>query len=483
MSFDSGTFWVLFGLSWILWWRLPFSWAKTAALGSSLVFYAWWSPYYLPLIVISAVVDYVAGGRIHASQDQGARTRWLLVSLCTNLGLLGYFKYGHFALENLDAIAGALGVEGVNTAIPWVVPVGISFYTFQTLSYSIDIYRGRLAPAGSFRDFFLFVAFFPQLVAGPIVRAQELLPQFRRRQWPSPWRIQNGLYLIVWGLFTKIVVADNLAPEIDRIFAMIPSGQATPAHVWLSLVYLGCMVFADFAGYSCLAIGLACLLGMRFPRNFLYPYISRGPQELWVRWHMTLSSWLRDYVYMPLWGKKRGEGRQYTAMLTTMVLAGVWHGAAWTFVMFGLYHGIGVVVNRFWVNKFSGGRRARGWPFDRPRGAAAISKRVGIILLMNVFMQSNWVFFRAPDVASVFEVWRIAYVVPFQQGMGWEVFTEARHLVLVLPIVLMHVTQLLREWFAWRERPWHRVLAASVMIVALVVVRRTDTADFFYFQF
>ncbi|MGB0330903.1 MAG: MBOAT family O-acyltransferase, partial [Planctomycetota bacterium] len=293
----------------------------------------------------------------------------------------------------------------------------------------------------------------------------------------------NGLYLIVWGLFTKIVVADNLAPEIDRIFAMIPSGQATPAHVWLSLIYLGCMVFADFAGYSCLAIGLACLLGMRFPRNFLYPYISRGPQELWVRWHMTLSSWLRDYVYMPLWGKKGGGGRQYTAMLTTMVLAGVWHGAAWTFVMFGLYHGIGVVVNRFWVNTFNGGRRTRGWPFDRPKGPAAMTKRIGIILLMNVFMQSNWVFFRAPDVASVFEVWRIAYVVPFQRGMGWEVFAEARHLVLVLPIVLMHVTQLLREWFAWRERPWHRVLAAAVMIVSLVVVRRTDTADFFYFQF
>ncbi|MDA8592885.1 MBOAT family protein [Planctomycetota bacterium] len=483
MSFDSGTFWVLFGLSWLLWWRLPFSWAKTAALAASLIFYAWWSPYYLPLIIISAVVDYAAGGRIHAARSDGARTRWLLVSLCTNLGLLGYFKYGHFALENLDSIAGALGVEGVNTAIPWVVPVGISFYTFQTLSYSIDIYRGRLAPAKSFRDFFLFVAFFPQLVAGPIVRAQELLPQFRRRQWPSPWRIQNGLYLIVWGLFTKIVVADNLAPEIDRIFAMIPSGQATPAHVWLSLIYLGCMVFADFAGYSCLAIGLACLLGMRFPRNFLYPYISRGPQELWVRWHMTLSSWLRDYVYMPLWGKKGGGGRQYTAMLTTMVLAGVWHGAAWTFVMFGLYHGIGVVVNRFWVNTFNGGRRARGWPFDRPKGPAAITKRIGIILLMNVFMQSNWVFFRAPDVASVFEVWRIAYIVPFQKGMGWEVFAEARHLVLVLPIVLMHVTQLLREWFAWRERPWHRVLAAAVMIVALVVVRRTDTADFFYFQF
>lgn len=329
-------------------------------LACSYWFYAAWDWRFLSLIVGSTLVDYMVGRRLAVATEPVARKRWLLVSLVANLGLLGTFKYLDFFVAQGVTLSQALGLEVSESTLGIILPVGISFYTFQTLSYSIDIYRGRLAPAKSFRDFFLFVAFFPQLVAGPIVRAQELLPQFQRRHWPSPWRIQNGLYLIVWGLFTKIVVADNLAPEIDRIFAMIPSGQATPAHVWLSLVYLGCMVFADFAGYSCLAIGLACLLGMRFPRNFLYPYISRGPQELWVRWHMTLSSWLRDYVYLPLWAKKGGGGRQYTAMLTTMVLAGVWHGAAWTFVMFGLYHGIGVVVNRWWVNTFNGGRRARG---------------------------------------------------------------------------------------------------------------------------
>ena len=483
MSFDSGTFWVLFGISWLLWWKLPFSWAKTTALCASLIFYAWWSPFYLPLILISATVDYWAGGRIHASSNPAARKRWLLLSLATNLGLLGYFKYGHFALENLDAIASAIGMEGVNSAVPWVIPVGISFYTFQTLSYTIDIYRGRLAPADSFRDFFLFVAFFPQLVAGPIVRAQELLPQFVRRSAPSPWRVQNGLYLIVWGLFTKIVVADNLAPEIDRIFALFPSGQATPAHMWLGLIYLGVLVFADFAGYSALAIGLACLLGMRFPRNFLYPYIARGPQEFWLRWHITLSSWLRDYVYIPLGGSKRGEGRQYFAMMVTMVAAGVWHGAAWPFFMFGVYHGLGVVVNRFWNLRFAGGRHPRGWPFDRPKGAAMLTGRLGKIFLLNLFIHTNWVFFRAPDIPTVFEYWHLAYIGPFQQGMGWEVFGEARHLLLVLPVVLMHSTQAIREWYGWRERPWHRVLAAAFMIVAIIVVRRSDTADFFYFQF
>ena len=482
MSFDSGTFWVLFGLSWILWWRLPFSWAKTTALCASLIFYAWWSPFYLPLIVISAVVDYWAGGRIHASENPAARTRWLLLSLFTNLGLLGYFKYGHFALENLDAIAASMGIEGVNSAVPWVVPVGISFYTFQTLSYSIDIYRRRLAPSKSFWDFFLFVSFFPQLVAGPIVRAQELLPQLVRRQRPSRWRVQHGLYLIVWGLFTKVVIADNLAPEIARIFALVPSGQCTPAQMWLGLIYLGARVFADFAGYSALAIGLASLLGLRFPKNFHYPYMARGPQEFWLRWHITLGSWLRDYLYIPLGGSRKGEVRTQIALMTTMVAAGVWHGAAWPYFAFGVYHGLGVCANRLFNVWRNNGRHPRGWPFDRPTTASIYAGRIAKIALLNLYIHSNWVFFMARDMGDILEYWRIAYVVPFQEGFGAGL-ADARHLWLVLPVVLMHFSHAIREWIGWRERPWHRVIAAALMIALIVVVRRSDTADFFYFQF
>jgi alginate O-acetyltransferase complex protein AlgI len=216
LSFDTVTFAVFFALAFAAWRWLPFGAAKSVVLIGSLVFYAWWSVWYLPLILLSAFIDFAVGARIHAAVGERAKRRWLCVSLVTNLGLLATFKYASFFLENVSALLTWLGLGGLaasfSSTVPWVVPVGISFYTFQTLSYSLDIYRGRLAPATSFRDFGLFVAFFPQLVAGPIVRAQELLPQLERRQAPTPWRVQHGLYMVLWGLFAKMVVADNLGP-------------------------------------------------------------------------------------------------------------------------------------------------------------------------------------------------------------------------------------------------------------------------------
>jgi alginate O-acetyltransferase complex protein AlgI len=487
LSFDTVTFALFFALAFAAWRWLPFSAAKSVMLIGSLVFYAWWSIWYLPLIVVSAYVDYAVGARIHVAATERAKRRWLYISLCTNLGLLATFKYATFFLENVSAWLSRLGLgelaASFSSTVPWVVPVGISFYTFQTLSYSLDIYRGRLAPATSFRDFGLFVAFFPQLVAGPIVRAQELLPQFERRQTPTPWRVQHGLYMVLWGLFAKMVIADNLGPEVDRIFKAGAAGTIPPATMWLGLVYSGCQVFADFGGYSAIAIGLASLMGLRFPANFVYPYLARSPSEFWVRWHITLSTWIRDYIYLPLGGNRKGEARAYVNSVITMTLAGLWHGAAWTYVLWGFYHGIGVAVERL-ARRITGARRDRRWPREAPRGVSSFLWRVGGILLCNVFIHTSWTFFRAPDLAATGRMLRLLYVAPFEQGLGLaQAFNQPRYLLVVLPVFLMHFVRALREWTGWKERPMHRVVAAAVMLLLLLVVRRGDVQDFVYFQF
>ncbi|MEZ6018068.1 MAG: MBOAT family O-acyltransferase [Planctomycetota bacterium] len=487
MSFDTVTFALFFALAFAVWRFAPFGAAKGVALVGSLVFYAWWSVWYLPLILASAGIDYYVGARIHRAAGQAAKRRWLFVSLATNLGLLGTFKYATFFLENTSALLARLGFgelsASFSSTVPWVVPVGISFYTFQTLSYSLDIYRGRLAPAASFRDFALFVAFFPQLVAGPIVRAQELLPQLERRQRPSPWRVQHGLYLVLWGLFAKMVVADNLAPEVERIFRLGAAGAIPPATMWLGLVYSGCQVFADFAGYSAIAIGLASLMGLRFPANFVYPYLSRSPSEFWVRWHVTLSTWIRDYIYLPLGGNRKGEARAYLNSLITMTLAGLWHGAAWTYVLWGAYHGVGVAVERF-ARRVTRAKRDRRWPREAPSGAASLAWRIAGIVLCNVFIHTSWTFFRAPDLAATGRMLRLLYIAPFEQGLGLaEAFAQPRYLLVALPVFLMHLARALREWTGWSERPWHRAVAAAAMLLLLLVVRRGDVQDFVYFQF
>jgi len=487
LSFDTVTFAVFFALAFAAWRGLPFGAAKGVVLALSLGFYAWWSPWYLPLILVSAAVDYAAGARIHAARSAAARRRWLLVSLASNLGLLATFKYTGFILESLSALLARLGAPelaaSTSATVPWVVPVGISFYTFQTLSYSLDIYRGQLAPARTFRDFALFVAFFPQLVAGPIVRAQELLPQFERRQAPTPWRVQHGLYLVLFGLFAKMVIADNLGPEVERIFKAGAAGTIAPATMWLGLVYSGCQVFADFGGYSAIAIGLASLFGLRFPVNFVYPFLARSPSEFWIRWHVTLSTWIRDYIYLPLGGNRRGEGRAYLNSVITMTLAGLWHGAAWTYVLWGTYHGVGVVSERF-ARKLSGARRDPRWPREAPRGARAFAWRIAGILLCNVFIHTSWTFFRAPDLAATGRLLRLLYIAPFEQGLGLvEAFRAPRFLLLAAPIFLMHGVRLVREWYGWRERAWHRAVAAACMLLLLLTVRRGDVQDFVYFQF
>ncbi len=344
--FDSLTFGVFFGLVVLLHRILPSSTAKKVnLLAVSYLFYAFWYPPLILLLWVSTFTDwFVARGIARAATARQRRIR-LGLSLAVNLGLLGWFKYGVFLIENSLALAGFAGLEIPAAAPSIVLPVGISFYTFQTLSYSIDVYRKRIEPARSFLDYALFVSFFPQLVAGPIVRAENLLPQFTGMRRASSRDVWWGAHLILLGLFQKSVLADGLlAPAVDAVY--LSPELATTRDAWTAMLAFSSQIFFDFAGYSTCAIGLASVLGVRLPVNFRCPYGAVGFADLWQRWHITLTAWMRDYVYVPLGGNRGGHWRTHANTLATFLVTGLWHGAAWHFLTWGAMHGLFLVSER-----------------------------------------------------------------------------------------------------------------------------------------
>ncbi|MED5393215.1 MAG: MBOAT family O-acyltransferase [Actinomycetota bacterium] len=365
----------------------PTAW-KASMLAASYVFYGWWDWRFLSLIWLSTLVDFVAGRGIHATNDTRHRRLWLSCSLGTNLGMLGFFKYAGFFVDSFVDLLASFGVAASTGTLGIILPVGISFYTFQTMSYSIDIYRRVLEPTDRLLDFALFVGFFPQLVAGPIVRARDFLVQLGTDD-RAP--IDTGLAtkLILGGLFKKMVLADVLGAElVDGVFAN--PGGATGLEVLLAVYGYAFQIYGDFSGYSDIAIGIALLLGFRFPMNFDQPYRALSLQDFWRRWHISLSSWLRDYLYIGLGGNRRGRGRTARNILMTMLLGGLWHGAGWTFVLWGAIHGIGLVVERA-IPGLVGGKPTP-------------VRRMARTLVTFHLVCAGWVFFRAVDVSRAIEV-------------------------------------------------------------------------------
>lgn len=381
MQFDSLTFLVFFVLMLALYALLRGNRAKkNLLLAGSYLFYMAWSPPFVLLLMATTAVDWYVARRIAASDNTGVRRCWLLASLVSNLGVLGYFKYGSFLVDNTQTLLGAAGVAWQPPAWDIVLPIGISFYTFQSLSYTMDVWRGRIRADCSLRDFALFVTFFPQLVAGPIVRAAQFLPQLQRERFiRSDW-LARGLTLIVFGLFAKVVLADALlAPIADRGFDQTQAGMLD---AWLGLFAFSGQIFFDFSAYSACAIGAAMCLGYTLPANFLSPYAAGGFSDFWRRWHISLSRWLRDYLYVSLGGNRNGTLRMYRNLLITMLLGGLWHGAAWGFVIWGALHGLYLVVERLSVRFISGAHTF--W--------SSIAGQLVTFLLVTL----AWIFFRAP---------------------------------------------------------------------------------------
>lgn len=387
MLFNSLSFVVFLVIVLALYYSTILSWngKKRMLLFSSYLFYGLWNPPLIILLWISTLVDWIASNKLSKENNPKIRILWLLLSLFVNLGFLGFFKYGNFLLENFTAMVNALDIYYHPQKLDILLPMGISFYTFQTMSYTIDIYKRETKPAKTFLDFALYVTFFPQLVAGPIVRAKDLITQFYEPKKATINQFIWGLFLLTLGLFQKVVMADTLlATTSDTVFNT--GNLLNGWDAWAGTLAFSGQIFFDFAGYSTCAIGIALMLGIILPDNFKYPYAALGFSDLWRRWHITLSSWLRDYLYIPLGGNRHGVARMYVALMLTMLLGGLWHGAAWTFVVWGGLHGTYLILERL---------QRKYLPFQ-------ITAKNGIFLALLTYTCVNitWVFFRAKDFSS-----------------------------------------------------------------------------------
>lgn len=442
---------------------VPKGWRHGFLALCSFVFYGWWDYRYLGLLLLAITIDYVAGGRIAATADPAKKKRWLLLSICGDMGMLGFFKYYDLGAGTVNALMQGIGGGAGIPLLHLVLPVGISFYTFQSMSYSIDIYRGNARPAKSFIDFACYVSLFPQLVAGPIVRYHELDSQLRQRS--HSWaKAGAGITLFVLGLSKKVLLADAVAPLADWGFSQVTIGLAG---AWSSLVAYALQIYFDFSGYSDMAVGLGLMLGFQFPQNFHSPYKSASITEFWQRWHISLSAWLRDYLYVPLGGNRKGPLRTYVNLFLTMLLGGLWHGASWTFMLWGAYHGTLLALERM------NNRRSFGWRLPR-------MLQVGLTFILVLF---GWLLFRAPTL-EVFA--RMAQGLAGVNGWGGAYpFADAGVLNWVVMAFCLVLVFAAKNTWEIRWQPSRRLaLGLAILFVICVAVFLVNTSSpFLYFQF
>ena len=404
MLFNSLTFVVFYAVVFALYWliraRAP---QNVLLLAASWIFYGAWSWKFLLLLIASTVLDYACGLLIESASTPRRKRAWLVLSVAGNLTFLATFKYLGFFVTEFAALLERLGLNASMPVLEIVLPVGISFYTFQTIGYVVDVYRGKVPAARNILDYALYVAFFPQLVAGPIERAGHMLPQFRTpRVWSTP-AFESGLQLAVWGLFKKIVIADNLAPYVDAVYA--DPGAYSGAALGTATIFFAFQIYCDFSGYTDTARGVARMLGFELVKNFDFPYISKTPVEFWQRWHISLSRWFQDYLYFPLamrYMRRGGWASKYKAHIVAMALIGVWHGANWTFLVFGLYWGALIASYLAIVERASRGasRGSKEW------FAAALPglRDIGSIAAMFALICVGWVLFRAESIGDAWYV-------------------------------------------------------------------------------
>jgi len=349
MLFNSYIFFIFLAVVLPIYYLLPKNLKKIHLVLASYLFYGYWDWRFCLLLAFSTVLDYFVGLIIFETKDEKKRKFFFTLSICINLAFLGFFKYFNFFIDSFKDLAGGFGQNLDFLHLNVVLPIGISFYTFQSMSYAIDIYRRKLNPTRSFVDYSLFVCFFPQLVAGPIQRATDLLPQIIDLKKPTRLQIEQGIVLIITGLFKKVMIGDTTGRIVDQIFGnqtLYSSGE-----LLMALVLFSIQIYADFSGYSSIARGTSKLLGVELIKNFNQPYLSANITEFWRRWHISLSTWLRDYLYISLGGNRKGNVRTYVNLFITMLLGGLWHGANWTFLVWGALHGIYLAIHKSMTEK------------------------------------------------------------------------------------------------------------------------------------
>lgn len=449
---------------------------------ASYFFYAQFSVRFLPLVFASSTIDWLLGNAIARAANPRTRKRWLAVTVVTNLGVLAIFKYLGFGIETARAALAALGFHPPEIALHVVLPIGISFFTFESMSYVIDVYRHDIEPHPSYLEYLTFVAFFPHLVAGPIVRPRDLLPQLAA---PARWNEEaalDALFLIAVGLVKKIAIGDYLAVNlVDRVFDAPASFSALECYA--AVLGYAVQIYCDFSGYTDIAIGSAALLGIRFPRNFFAPYKATSIQDFWRRWHISLSTWLRDYLYVPLGGNRKGPIRTYVNLLLTMLLGGLWHGANWTFVVWGALHGVGLAATRAFQRLREGSEKPGALAPDEQRrtGGRRFLSFLSAFLTFH-FVCFAWVFFRA-------DTFRGARAL-----LGSLATLTTFHPNLPRPVVLVLAVGLLSHWVPERWYDAARIgfarlpapaLGVALFLVALLVreMESAEVVPFVYFQF
>lgn len=448
-----------------LWW----------CLAGSYFFYGWWDWRFLGLILFSTLVDFSIGGRLARTENLLERKRLLWLSIGVNLGVLAFFKYFNFFADSLQEAVALFDWQLSWHNLHIILPVGISFYTFQSMSYTIDIYRRELEPEPDLLRFATYIAFFPQLVAGPIVRARTLLPQLRIDQAFRWDNFYAGSAQVLWGFFKKVAIADTLALFVDQCFEY--PGHYGSLHLLIGVFFYAFQIYCDFSGYSDIAIGLARILGFYFPANFRTPYFSRNFSEFWTRWHITLSSWLRDYLYIPLGGNRQGQWKTLRNLMITMLLGGLWHGAGWTFVFWGFLHGLYLVLQR----GLQGVGRTLGLVLLRT------NKLIGALKMITVFMLTclAWIFFRSSSFeVALTMIGRIASLEGFTPEKVINKFVVAQGGLLIGTLLLIEVLNL-RWHFKLRlvEQPVLRAITFATLLWMIALFGTFGASAFIYFQF
>lgn len=443
----------------------PMRWRSALILLFSYLFYAWWRLDFLALLVGASVISYAFALAIDASKNETHRYRLLCVAVGLNLAALAYFKYANFGVDSFNALLVATGGKPFAWA-PVVLPIGLSFYLFHAISYLVDIYRREAPPARNLIDFSAFIALFPHLVAGPVLRYHLLAKQFAQREhsWAN---FARGSQLFMLGFCKKVLIADSVMPLADACFGTASAGSFAPSFLdaWLGTLAYALQLFFDFSGYTDMAIGLALMIGFVFPENFNDPYLSASITEFWKRWHMSLSNWLREYLYIALGGNRHGRARTYLNLFLTMLLGGLWHGANWTFVLWGAWHGAWLALERYLGERFG--------PSHLPH-AVRVAKTLLLVLI-------GWVIFRAANIGEAFSM--LAGMAGMH-GWGWQdavlwQITPERIGVLVLGWVLVFAAPLLKR----HAREWMRYLLLPLFLWALATLSAQSYSPFLYFQF
>ncbi len=478
MLFNSFEYFLFLPAVVLLYFLLPFKWRNPFLLIASYYFYMSWKWEFGFLMLFTSAVNYAAGLKINASKDRRTQHLWLTLAVIASLGVLIYFKYANFFIAEASALLRILGANVRESYLKVILPVGISFFTFQALSYSIDVFKGKMHVERNFISFTLFVSFFPQLVAGPIERATNLLDQFKKEQHFSSDRLLEGSKLIIWGLFKKVVIADRLAAYVEQIYASPEVfGGST---LFLATFFFAFQIYCDFSGYSDIAIGSAHILGFRLMQNFNLPYLAKSVRDFWHRWHISLSTWFADYVYKPLGGNRVSTGRWMFNIMSVYLVSGLWHGANWTFIIWGGIFGV------LYILEFLGDKLLKGGGLDK---AFYKSKWIHPFRVAVIFMAVlvSWVFFRADNtgdawyiITHMFTGWdRLPY-------LGSSAFETVLGFVLILLLYAIQILQyrgVVSIYMSPAAIPRSLRWAGYALLLVMIAMFGVSSEQFIYFQF